>query len=74
MVVSANSKKDNQLFTSWQWATIVGGLVVAGVSVTAWSFQTFIPRVEFIDTMTAIDQRLQRIENKLDNIIERTRR
>ena len=51
------------IFTTMQWATIVGGLVVAGISVTAWAFQTFEQKSDLIDILMQIDNRLSRIEN-----------
>lgn len=57
------------VFTTWQWVTIVGGLVVAGVSATSFAFNTF----ETKEEISRVYQTLDRIENKIDLIIEKRR-
>lgn len=54
-----------QIFTNGQWATIIGGLVMAAVSVTAFAFTTFEQKSDLRDWLSGIDRRLDRIENSL---------
>lgn len=54
------------LFTTWQWVTIVGGLVVAGISVTTFAFSNFVSRSDFDYLRDHLDKRFDRIECRLD--------
>lgn len=57
--------------STWQWITMVGGLVVACVSVTAFAFSTFETKTDFVETITDMRQTLLRIESKLDAVLEK---
>lgn len=62
------------LFTSSQWVAIIGGLVVAGVSVTAFAFGTFVQKIDFESRLTQFEKAQERIENKLDADLAQHRR
>jgi hypothetical protein len=61
------------LFSAWQWLTIVGGLVVAGVSVTAFAFSTFETKTDFVEIVSDMRQTMIRIETKLDQALAQQR-
>lgn len=52
---------------------IVLGLIATGASVVAWSFDRFQTKDAADGTTQGIERRLDRIENKLDKLMERMR-
>lgn len=58
--------KPRTLFTTWQWATMIGGLVAAATTVTAWALGTFQAKTDFQRFEDHLDKRLDRIELKID--------
>ena len=59
------------LFSTWQWMTIIGSVVTVGAAVTAFAFNTFEAKSDFGQYFGLINQRLDRIEQKLDVALAR---
>jgi hypothetical protein len=51
------------LFTTMQWLTIVGGIIVTIMSWTAFAFTTFEQKSDLRDVLSEINNRLGRIES-----------
>lgn len=58
--------RDVQLFSTWQWITLISGLCVTGVSLTAFAFNTFELKTNFEKLVDRLDQRFDRLEQKID--------
>lgn len=60
-----------RFITSWEWITIVGVLVASAASCVVYAFSTFEQKSDHTEFEHRTDQRLERMDNKLDRLIER---
>ena len=58
-------------FSATQWIAWLGATAVACVGLTSFAYQTFQTKEEARDDKADVVQRLMRMEDKLDRIIER---
>lgn len=54
------------LFSTWQWLSILGGLVMTSMGLCAFAFTTFQTEKDADKIDASIERRLDRIENKID--------
>lgn len=58
------------LFSTEQWIAWLGATVTAALTMAAYAFSTFETKADVKDIFQLIDKRLDRIEVKLDNILD----
>lgn len=56
------------LFSTWQWLTIIGGLVMTTASWTAYAFATFEQKVDLHDILSSIRDAQLETNNRLRSI------
>jgi hypothetical protein len=62
---------DKLIKTVTPWAVAIGSLVSAVLGLVSFGYDTFASKETVTEVITRIDQRLDRIENKIDAIRER---
>ncbi len=58
-----------RLLSDWQWLTILGLLVSAAVGCVVFAFSTFETKEDKLDFQGRTDLRLERMENKIDQLL-----
>jgi hypothetical protein len=53
----------------WQWLTLVGVILMAGVSVTVFAFQTFDAKGSADAVQTSLEKKIDRIDRNLIRIM-----
>lgn len=53
---------------------MAAGILSAGAAVVGWSYETFEPKQTVQERSSLIEKRLDRIENKIDQLFDRMRK
>lgn len=61
-------QKKTQLFTTWQWLTITSVVLSTAVGCVVYAFGNFDEKGSADKVESRIDQRLERIETKIDQL------
>ena len=64
---------DDRLFSTAQWVAWIGATLSAVLVASAFAFTTFATKEEAKESKADLTQRLSRIEDKLDQVLERNR-
>lgn len=66
--------KPKSLFSTWQWLTIMATIISMGAAVTAFAFNVLdgkLSKAEFAQYIDGFGRRLDRIEAKIDKVLEK---
>ncbi len=65
---------EHKWLTPSQWLQWIAATSAAGISIAAYAFATFETKEHFGDIVEVLADRLDRIENKLDRILEKNQK
>ena len=66
--------KDPTLFSTTQWVSWLSATTLAGVTLSVFMFQNFQTKAETKEYKDSIENRLERIESKIDDLIKESAR